>query len=102
MRNDSLAGLPSLHLLAGYGAAIVVFGRVLRWFKKKDGKFFAYYLMHDYAYSAASNGAIPDELEARMAAFGDQIAGHRGQAGHAAPGPLPGCPHLNAAHAQTS
>ncbi len=47
---------------------------VLRWFKKKDGKFFAYYLMHDYAYSAASRGAIPPELETRMAVFGDMIA----------------------------
>ena len=37
-------------------------------------KFFAYYLMHDYAYSAASRGANPPALEARMAAFGDSIA----------------------------
>ncbi|WP_392338382.1 hypothetical protein [Loktanella salsilacus] len=47
---------------------------VLRWFKRKDGKFFAYYLMHDYAYSARWNGANPPALEARMAAFADQIA----------------------------
>lgn len=42
---------------------------ILRWFKRKDGKFFAYYLMHDYAYSAQARGANPPELEARMAAF---------------------------------
>ena len=42
---------------------------VLRWFKKKDGKFFAYYLMHDYAYAAQWNGANPPELEDRMADF---------------------------------
>ena len=48
---------------------------ILRWFKKKDGKFYAYYLMHDFAYSANWNGANPPELEARMAEFGDTIAG---------------------------
>ncbi|MFT5743404.1 MAG: hypothetical protein ACI86S_001472, partial [Paracoccaceae bacterium] len=47
---------------------------ILRWFKKKDGKFYAYYLMHDFAYSANWNGANPPELEARMAEFGDTIA----------------------------
>ena len=47
---------------------------LLRWFKKKDGKFFAYYLMHDYAYSAATRGANPPELEARMAQFREDIA----------------------------
>ena len=47
---------------------------VLKWFKKKDGKFFAYYLMHDYAYGAATKGANPPELEMRMSAFGDAIA----------------------------
>ena len=58
------------------GAALgaVAFVALLRWFKSKDGKFFAYYLMHDYAYSAASRGANPPALEARMAAFGDSIA----------------------------
>ncbi|CUH76965.1 hypothetical protein [Tropicibacter naphthalenivorans] len=47
---------------------------LLRWFKKKDGKFFAYYLMHDYAYSAQHRGANPPELETRMAEFADIIA----------------------------
>ena len=47
---------------------------ILRWFTRMDGKFFAYYLMHDYAYSANWNGANPPELEARMAQFGDVIA----------------------------
>lgn len=47
---------------------------VLEWFRKKDGKFFAYYLMHDYAYSARFKGANPPELEARMAEFSDLIA----------------------------
>ena len=47
---------------------------VLRWFKSKDGKLYAYYLMHDYAFSARYNGANPTPLEDRMAAFGDTIA----------------------------
>ena len=46
---------------------------VLRWFKRKDGKLFAHYLMHDYAHSAALRGAYPPELEARMAQFGETI-----------------------------
>ncbi len=54
--------------------AVVVLVAVLKWFKAKDAKLFAYYLMHDYAYSAQSKGANPPELEARMAEFGDAIA----------------------------
>ncbi|SMY07564.1 hypothetical protein [Flavimaricola marinus] len=59
-------------------AQVVVFGLVarwiLQWFKSKDGKFFAYYLMHDYAYSARWSGANPKALEDRMAEFGDAVA----------------------------
>ncbi|MGD9917742.1 MAG: hypothetical protein AB7U46_06950 [Paenirhodobacter sp.] len=46
----------------------------LRWFRKHDGRFYAYYLMHDYAFTARWGGANPAQLEARMAAFGDTIA----------------------------
>jgi hypothetical protein len=55
---------------AGLGVGYLL----LRWFKRKDGKFFAYYLMHDYAYSASSRGANPPDLEARMQTFSTQIA----------------------------
>lgn len=48
--------------------------QVLRWFKKHDGKLFAYYLMHDYAFGAATRGANPPALESRMTEFGDAIA----------------------------
>ena len=44
------------------------------WFKRKDNKFFAYYLMHDYAYSAQHDGANPPQLAARMSEFSDEIA----------------------------
>ncbi len=48
---------------------------VLEGFRRVDGKLFAYYLMHDYAWSARWLGANPPELEARMAEFGEAIAG---------------------------
>ncbi len=53
---------------------VTVFVGLMRWFKAKDNKFFAYYLMHDYSYSARHRGANPEPLEARMATFADQIA----------------------------
>ena len=55
-------------------AGVALFVLILRWFKKKDGKFFAYYLMHDYAFSARWRGANPPALEKRMEDFGDIIA----------------------------
>ena len=57
-------------LAAGVGLAYAL----LRWFKSKDNRFFAYYLMHDYAYSARHNGAYPPALEARLGEFTDEIA----------------------------
>lgn len=48
--------------------------QVLRWFKQHDGKLYAYYLMHDYAFGAATRGANPPALETRMTEFGDAIA----------------------------
>ncbi|MEO0750300.1 MAG: hypothetical protein AAFY25_00700 [Pseudomonadota bacterium] len=58
--------------LAWSGIAFVPF--VLEWFRRKDSKFFAYYLMHDYAYSARHRGAEAPELEARMGEFTDAIS----------------------------
>ncbi|UWQ55820.1 hypothetical protein [Leisingera caerulea] len=66
--NGLSAALPAWLLGLGAGYAL------LRWFKKRDGKFFAYYLMHDYAHSAASRGAIPPEMDVRMAEFRALIA----------------------------
>ncbi len=45
---------------------------ILRWFQRKD-HLLAYYLMHDYAFSAGLNGAYPPEQEARMAEFAERI-----------------------------
>ncbi len=59
---------------AGIVAGAVVLVWLLRWFKSKDGKLLAYYLMHDYAYGAATRGANTPALEARIADFADAIA----------------------------
>jgi len=68
-----LSGQTWLHQVSALGAALAAGVRLLRWFKAKDGKIFAYYLMHDYAYAAATRGENPPALEARMAAFADAI-----------------------------
>lgn len=47
---------------------------LLRWFKARDGKIFAYYLMHDYGFSARWRGADPPALRARMDEFRAEIA----------------------------
>lgn len=64
----------SLQTVAAAGAAAVVFAVTLRWFQQHDGRFFAYYLMHDFAYSAALYGAYPDELEERLVVFRRRLA----------------------------
>ncbi|RWR52482.1 hypothetical protein EOW65_02605 [Sinirhodobacter ferrireducens] len=60
--------------LAGLAVGAAVLALTLRWFRAKDGKFYAYYLMHDYAFTARWGGANPPRLEARMADFADTIA----------------------------
>ncbi|MEL6619228.1 MAG: hypothetical protein AAFP16_10160 [Pseudomonadota bacterium] len=72
--NPNATGWSIADSTVGWVAFVIVGILVLRWFKSKDGKLYAYYLMHDYAYSAASNGANPPALEDRMARFGDTIA----------------------------
>ncbi len=46
---------------------------LLRWFRKIDNRLFAYYLMHDYAYSAQFQGEIPAKLQHRLKEFADLI-----------------------------
>ncbi|WP_170330011.1 hypothetical protein [Ruegeria arenilitoris] len=46
---------------------------LLQWFRKIDNRLFVYYLMHDYAYSAVQNGAVPVELKTRLRAFTSHI-----------------------------
>ncbi|MEO1676970.1 MAG: hypothetical protein AAFU80_02300 [Pseudomonadota bacterium] len=63
-------------LLHPWAAALglVVVPPVLIWFKRRDNRFLAYYLMQDYSFSGRYRGAHPPELEARMATFGARIA----------------------------
>ena len=49
--------------------AIVAAGALMRWFRKIDNRLFAYYLMHDYAYSAQLRGAVPAGLRSRLSTF---------------------------------
>ena len=46
---------------------------LLRLFKRLDHRLFAYYLMHDYAFSARWRGAHPPAQSARIAAFAEHI-----------------------------
>ena len=47
---------------------------VLRWFKERDKRIYAYYLMHDYAFSAQLKGATPPALQKRMDTFRGTIS----------------------------
>jgi hypothetical protein len=64
------AGVDAVAALVGLAAGYAV----LRWFKARDARFYAYYLMHDYAFSAQRNGANPPELDRRLAIFADRVA----------------------------
>lgn len=68
-----LPGFP-LRWLLGLAICGAVTWAVLRWFRKHDGRFYAYYLMHDYAFTARWGGANPAALETRMAVFAQTIA----------------------------
>ena len=47
---------------------------VLRWFKSQDRRIYAYYLMHDFAFSASRKGATPPALQTRLDEFRGTIA----------------------------
>ena len=74
-------GFYTIGMIVGGGLALIswviwlgVIVLFLRWFKSKDNKLYAYYLMHDYAFTAQHRGAIPRELEVRMAEFADEVS----------------------------
>lgn len=64
----------AVHPVAGWVASAALFVLLLRLFRRWDNRIYAYYLMHDYAFSAQNGGATPPALEARMAAFRQTIA----------------------------
>lgn len=53
---------------------VAVTWAALHLWRRIDGRIFAYYLMHDYAFTARGGGAYPAALEARLAQFSDRIA----------------------------
>lgn len=59
---------------AGWILGLPLFVLLMRMWRRFDHKFFAYYLMHDYAYTAGLKGEYPPELEARLAEFADILA----------------------------
>jgi len=67
----SVAVVASEYVYPGIGwvVALPAIILILRWFRKHDRKLFAYYLMHDYAFTAAFKGANPPELDARLQEF---------------------------------
>jgi hypothetical protein len=60
--------------VVGWVVGLAVMALVLRWFQRVDGKLYAHYLMHDYAFSASRRGATPPELAAREEDFASRIA----------------------------
>ncbi|WP_339109511.1 hypothetical protein [Thioclava sp. GXIMD4216] len=66
-------GRHPLALLALLPAGAVL-GVILRWFRAHDNRFYAYYLLHDYAFTARWNGAYPATLDSRIQQFADRIA----------------------------
>ncbi len=65
--------------LVGAAIAAAVLVAVLRWFRRHDNRIYAYYLMHDYAFTAHWGGANPERLETRIAEFGNRIAAALGR-----------------------
>lgn len=57
----------------GWALGLATVWPVMAWFKARDGRLYAYYLLNDYAFSARLRGAYPPELEARIAGFAARI-----------------------------
>lgn len=62
-------------------AAAAVLAALMQVFRRLDTRFFAYYLLYDFAQVAAHHGALAPELVARMAGFADEIAAARHEDG---------------------
>ncbi|SIP87784.1 hypothetical protein SAMN05421641_101147 [Paracoccus thiocyanatus] len=69
-----LGRLSGLGWWLGGPAALALTWAGLHLWRRIDGRIFAWYLMHDYAFTARHGGAYPPALEARLAHFADRIA----------------------------
>lgn len=61
--------------VARIAAGLAVVWMVLWLFRWADRRVYAWYLMHDYAFTAAGAGAVAPALETRIAEFAARIAG---------------------------
>jgi hypothetical protein len=59
--------------LFALGFGIFIFWLTLQIFRKLDTSFFAYYLMHDYGFSASKMGENPPELELKITMFATSV-----------------------------
>lgn len=66
---------------AGALAGAVVVWAALNLFRRYDTKFFAYYMLYDFAQVAAHHGALAPDLAARLAGFADEIHAARQEEG---------------------
>lgn len=64
-----LAPWPWIDWALGAGMAWAV----LAGFRRLDRRLFVYYLMHDFAFTAACHGAYPPALEERLSAFRERV-----------------------------
>lgn len=69
-----LGRLTGLGVWLGVPATLAITWIGLRLWQRIDGRIFAYYLMHDYAFTAQHLGAYPPALEDRLSAFADRLA----------------------------
>lgn len=60
--------------VAGLGLGLAVLAGLMLAFRRLDMKFFAYYLLYDFAQVAAHRGAYGAALQARLDAFADSVA----------------------------
>lgn len=60
------------YLPAGLAGAGLAQG-LLVWFRRRDGRLMAHYMLQDFAYSVAGHGAWAAETEARLDAFASRI-----------------------------
>jgi len=47
---------------------------LLRWFKRIDGRLYAWYLLYDFGFAAAHRGAWPPQLQTRLGAFTEDVS----------------------------
>jgi len=59
--------------LIGWVLGVALFAAMLVLFRRFDRKFYAYYLLHDFAFWAQKGGRMPEVLQPRITGFADRI-----------------------------